>query len=410
MDKTLKVAKSQNDKEQPKLQDANSNQIGENLSNALSVNQKSQSMTNEHNELFSKVTLKNVPDSHLKNIPEKDMDGLNSPPSPVLSPTQSESPVSFTGHGLYKLQALGIKESELGEYLFDYFSTLPQIFLNHYDHSLSSIQKTLYPCLTQQYLRIINKETRLARGLVIFGLETTYNSILIVHLSSSDKHDYPSLLSDTLKTLHKDFPHVTTLKLLLRYSSDSRNAYLLDPGLRAAVVDQLGFSLSSILHEGGQSIGCFVRKRELPDRGVRIFDFGKKGLGRGEASGVGLTCSVEVVLVSVGGGLMPAKGSRFHQPPNTFKWTTESLLKPTVEGDDEPYVDEHKQKFKEIVDWIHETQRDIDLRAVLTAALAHYTTMCSRWNKTDFEVAGYDITSSNFAKPRDGVIKLPVSS
>src|SRR3990167_9594133 len=176
MDKTLKVAKSQNDKEQPKLQDANSNQIGENLSNALSVNQKSQSMTNEHNELFSKVTLKNVPDSHLKNIPEKDMDGLNSPPSPVLSPTQSESPVSFTGHGLYKLQALGIKESELGEYLFDYFSTLPQIFLNHYDHSLSSIQKMLYPCLTQQDLRIINKEKRFARGMVIFGLETDRKS------------------------------------------------------------------------------------------------------------------------------------------------------------------------------------------------------------------------------------------
>ena len=106
---------------------------------------------------------------------------------------------------------------------------------------------------------------------------------------------------------------------------------------------------------------------------------------------------------------MPPKGSRFHQPPNNFKWTTESLLKPINEEADEPYVDEHKQKFKEIVDWLNETQRDIDLRATLTAALAHYTTMCSRWNKTDFEVGGYDISRNNFAKPREGIVKLPVS-
>lgn len=386
----------------------NNNQILDNFSGVLSQNQNSQSGAQGQIESVFKSSNRPPPqDPYPREIPQKDLESLIGPSSPMLSPTLSESPVSFTGHGLYKLQGLGIKESELGEYLFEYFSNLPQIFLNHYDHSLSSIQKRLYPCLTQQYLRIMNKETRSARGLVIFGLEPTYTSLLITHLSSSDKNDYPSLLSDTLFSLQKDFPQVSTLKLLLRYSSTPKTAYHIDPGLRSAVA-QLGFSLQSIGHEGGERVGCFVRHKESTDRGARVFDFGKKGQGRGEVAGVGLECALEVVLVSIGGGLMPPKGSRFHQPPNNFKWTTESLLKPINEEADEPYVDEHKQKFKEIVDWLNETQRDIDLRATLTAALAHYTTMCSRWNKTDFEVGGYDISRNNFAKPREGIVKLPV--
>ena len=64
---------------------------------------------------------------------------------------------------------LDIPEEDIGNYLFDYFETVPQIFKNHFITSAASLKQGMYEHIRQHYHKIINMETKRMEGLVIYG-------------------------------------------------------------------------------------------------------------------------------------------------------------------------------------------------------------------------------------------------
>lgn len=283
----------------------------------------------------------------------------------------------------FDFQELGVREDELGSYLFDYFEQVDERFKVSFYSGTATIRNAMQGFLTYHYFNLVRVESKQKAGLVCFGCKNP-TTIHIVHLSVIDSKDFIDAIADIRAIIWKEFPLVNSISILVKYlrstSAQKKTMYHGMDSFITSAVRSVGFTRTFLQEDttGRNRISGFTTRR------------------------TGYTITMD----PVSGRLVMPKLEFDSKATNLRVHLTLLVANQSITPDKRPIVKDLVQT--ELgpgipMDYL------VDLRAPVTLLLAYYAILYSKWTKASFTLPGYGVTVKDLLACKSKISSLKVS-
>lgn len=289
---------------------------------------------------------------------------------------------------VYGFNPIGVKETALGSYLFDYFEKVPTIFKTYFLCTAASIKAAMKGFLTYHYFKITRIESKEDIGLICFGCKSS-KEISIVHLSVISESDFEKVLSDTKMILLREFPVIHSISLLVNYPKTEVRKNL----------NGYTFTQPQTIWEINPKVLSILKKN----------DFSLKYI----ESGVNFTKRLAGFMCYRKTFTVTMKDERLVLPVIPFDpkaVNVEFRLALIISNNVITKVSPKQEKVylqTEFGQGLPETFLE-DIRSPILAIIACYAQLYSKWNKHDFNVPDYNISLKDLAACKSKISKLKV--
>ena len=287
----------------------------------------------------------------------------------------------------FQIHELGVREDELGSYLFDYFEQIDNRFKDSFCSSNMAIRSAIAGFLTYHYFKLVRVDSKQKAGLFCFGCKNP-RKIHVVHISVLHIEDFPQALSDIKTIIWREFPLATSITLLVKYPRASPSEF-------------------NGLKEEYRPMDCLFMEQ------LRLSAF-KRTFIQVDAGGHN----------RISGFTIYRNGYKAIMDPLSLRLVLPRLehdskavninVKLTMVVANHPITPDRKQPQKEVVqtefgpgiplDYL------VDLRGPVTLLLAHYATLYSKSSKAVFNLPGLRVASQDLLSCKQKLGSLKVDS
>lgn len=289
------------------------------------------------------------------------------------SPSEANSTFDFN--------ELGVREDEIGSYLFDYFEKVDNRIKVSFASSNAAIKMAMQGFLTYHYFKLTRIDTKQKAGLICFGCKNP-RTVNIVHLSTLDQKDFAEALADSTAIIWKEFTLVDTIVILIKYpwsQASEEKSYQPMDSFVVDVVKAAGFKRLFIQDDAG---------------------------GRNRVSGFVLRKKTFKVVLDKNEGIVLPILDHDSKSVNIS-------IRLTMLIANQPILIEKKSTTKDLVETEFgpgiPTDYLVDLKAPITLLLAYYAMLYSKWTKAAFTLPCYGVSIKDLLGCKTKLANLKVS-